>query len=299
MNRTPPQSRPHSPFSAMPAAIAKSGDARCIALPSDGGPHGIFKDYPGAKGGAGVWQTIINQIPPHDVWIEVFAGSGQVTRHKRPAPAANIVVDVDAKVIAAWRNVPGVTAICADARCWLPAYPWTGREVLYCDPPYLRSVRSCPRDYYRHEFASEREHTELLSVLRALPCRVILSGYASPLYTRTLADWRVVTFQAVNRRGRKVTECLWMNFPETLALHDYRFLGRDFRERERIKRKKARWLAKLSRMPLMERAAILDAVAVLTAGNGEGIRKDAGGIITNADGGSHRRKCRGCRTQTP
>ena len=28
--------------------------------------------YPGGKGGAGVLQTIINQQPPHEVYIEPF-----------------------------------------------------------------------------------------------------------------------------------------------------------------------------------------------------------------------------------
>jgi hypothetical protein len=32
--------------------------------------------YPGGKGGAGVYQMIINQIPPHRVYIEPFLGGG-------------------------------------------------------------------------------------------------------------------------------------------------------------------------------------------------------------------------------
>ena len=33
-----------------------------------------------------------------------------------------------------------------------------------------------------------------------------------------------------------MTEYLWCNYPAPMALHDYRYLGKDFRERERIKR---------------------------------------------------------------
>lgn len=110
----------------------------------------IFREYPGAKGGAGVWQTIINQIPPHEVWIEAFAGSGQVTRRKRTAPAANIVIDAAAAVVAAWQeSFPGITSICADALEWLAATRFgvnPSRVVIDCDRPYLRSVRSCQRD---------------------------------------------------------------------------------------------------------------------------------------------------------
>ena len=42
----------------------------------------------------------------------------------------------------------------------------------------------------------------------------------------------------MTRGGRLATEWVWMNYPEPIALHDYRYLGEDFREREPIKRKK-------------------------------------------------------------
>jgi hypothetical protein len=35
---------------------------------------------------------------------------------------------------------------------------------------------------------------------------------------------------------------VWMNFPEPAELHDYRFLGEDYRERQDIKRQRERWL---------------------------------------------------------
>ena len=34
--------------------------------------------YPGGKGGAGVYQTIINNIPPHDTYIETHLGGGNI-----------------------------------------------------------------------------------------------------------------------------------------------------------------------------------------------------------------------------
>ena len=41
--------------------------------------------YPGGKGGAGVYQTIINNIPPHDTYIETHLGGGNILERKRPA----------------------------------------------------------------------------------------------------------------------------------------------------------------------------------------------------------------------
>jgi hypothetical protein len=65
----------------------------------------------------------------------------------------------------------------------------------------------------------------------------------------------------MTRGGRPATEWLWFNFEAPVALHDYRYLGRDFRERERIKRKKLRWTARLERMPALEKQALFSAIA--------------------------------------
>ena len=62
-------------------------------------------------------------------------------------------------------------------------------------------------------------------------------------------------------RGGPAVEYLWFNFPPPVALHDYRYLGANFRERERIKRQKARWTARLLRMPALQRQALLAAIA--------------------------------------
>jgi hypothetical protein len=55
--------------------------------------------YAGGKNGAGVYQTIINLMPPHDVYIEPFLGGGAIMRQKRPAVrfrwAQNDLVSLD------------------------------------------------------------------------------------------------------------------------------------------------------------------------------------------------------------
>ena len=54
----------------------------------------------------------------------------------------------------------------------------------------------------------------------------------------------------------------------------------NFRERERIKRKKLRWTARLKRMPTLERQSLLSAIAE-TAGIGDGARYQ--GSMASAD----------------
>ena len=222
--------------------------------------------YPGGKNGSGVYQWIINQMPPHKIYVEPFLGGGAILRNKRPAPVASIAIDVDARAVQAFTTpIPNLRLICGDALEKLDymqilVEPTT---LVYCDPPYLMSTRSTKQAYYTHEFASEEEHTFLLRILRRLPCMVMISGYASALYDHHLAGWREETFQTVNRAGKPTIEHLWCNFPVPMELHDYRYLGSTFRQRERIKRKQARWRARLAKMESQERYALLSVIADL------------------------------------
>lgn len=50
--------------------------------------------FPGGKAGAGVYQAIINQMPPHKTYYEPFAGGGAILLHKRPA-FDTIICDLD------------------------------------------------------------------------------------------------------------------------------------------------------------------------------------------------------------
>ncbi len=222
--------------------------------------------YSGGKAGSGVFQTIINQIPPHRVYIACFLGHDAILKYKKPA-AASIGIDVDVDVVAWWRvsgpRVPGVTFINGDAISFLKSYDWQGGEFVYADPPYLMSTRSSKGRIYKHEFATEREHNELLDLLRSLPCMVALSGYQSSLYSARLQEWRSISFNAVTRSGKVAREWLWMNYPEPSELHDYRYLGSTFREREKINRQRKRWRARLLRMSRLQRLALLSSIAEL------------------------------------
>jgi DNA adenine methylase len=220
--------------------------------------------YPGGKGGEGVYQTIINRMPPHRVYIEPFLGGGAIMRHKRPA-TLNIGIDADPEAVKAVARA-GIAANgeggfhleAGDGLALLRSYRFAGDELVYCDPPYLFETRTGP--LYTCEFGDTDQHRQLLHILTALPCMVMISGYWSKLYAGRLRNWHSIKFQAMTRGGRPATEWLWCNFPEPVALHDYRHLGAGFRERERIKRKKQRWTSRLHRLPMLERHALLAAI---------------------------------------
>lgn len=104
---------------------------------------------------------------------------------------------------------------------------------------------------------SEQQHKDMINMLRALHCHVMISGYPSKLYDRLLSGWRTVTFTAQTRNG-PATEKLWMNYPEPKELHDYSYYGSDFTDRQRIKRKAQRWVKRFKELPPQERNTILE-----------------------------------------
>lgn len=254
--------------------------------------------YPGGKHGPGVYQQIINQLPPHRVYIEPFLGGGAVLLKKAPA-IVNVGIDADAAAVRRiWPRLrermpteiadpaiadyvarelarlfppsrPGqrtirssgpVFAAVGDALDFLEGYKFTGCELVYCDPPYLHETRNTKRMYGRFEL-DDQAHLRLLAILRRIETNVVLSGYYSSLYGKELKNWRVHSFGTSNRAGQRTTETLWMNYSPPPELHDYRYLGSDRRKRQDIQRKQRRWVDRLRRMPELEREALRGAIA--------------------------------------
>jgi len=178
--------------------------------------------YQGGKGG--VFQKLINLMPPHEVYIETHLGGGAVMRNKRAA-GSNIGIEIDPEVVEMWTKVHpiGFELIHDDAINYLNNYRFTGKELVYCDPPYLRETRKKCERLYKYEYSRE-QHTELLEVLKSLPCMVMISGYESTLYKESLKGWHTHSFRAACHHG-VATEWLWMNYRDPVELHDYRYLG--------------------------------------------------------------------------
>jgi DNA adenine methylase len=157
--------------------------------------------YPGGKAGAGVYQRIINNMPPHRIYIEGFLGGGAVMLAKRPA-IESIGIDADAAVIETWKRylVPtsNLMLVHGDAIEWLANNTLSDDTLIYLDPPYLMSTRRQQRQIYLCELA-DHDHERLLDVIKSLRCMVMLSGYWSELYSDALQGWRTDTFTTRTR----------------------------------------------------------------------------------------------------
>jgi hypothetical protein len=133
--------------------------------------------------------------------------------------------------------------------------PDLGRVVIYCDPPYPLDSRKSPQLRYTFEM-TDHDHEELLTALRFLRVDCLISTYPNDRYAQQLSHWHRTEFQSQTRAGL-ATEWLFYNYPIPAVLHDARFVGNDYREREYIKRKAARWVAKWKELKPHERQHIL------------------------------------------
>lgn len=256
--------------------------------------------YAGGKNGAGVYQTIIRMIPAHAVYVEAFAGSAAIARRIKPA-ARTILMERDlAMVDQLGAALPAALVMGCDAVPELEKLAMGDRLdgwFFYMDPPYLHSTR---RDLalYKFEMADATHHhlvTSVLPALSAAGARFALSGYRSAMYDAAAASsgWVRRDFQAMTRRG-VATESLWMNYdPDAITPHDLRYIGGSFRERERLKRKAGRWVAKILAMPDLERQFILASLADA----GDGSRASASALAVQARA-SPRQQGRGDPTGT-
>ena len=214
----------------------------------------------GSKAVPGLCQALIALMPPHSVYIETHLGSGALMQRKPPA-ARSIGIDLDARAIAAFPGDAAVELVHGCAHAFLDSFPFQGTELVYSDPPYLRSTRRSERRY-RCEY-SPSDHAALLVRLKTLPCQVMVSGHPSALYDEQLAGWRRLAMQVMTH-GVVRTEVVGFNFAPG-QVHWASCAGRNFTDRQRIKRKAANWGRRYRAMPPAERLAVLAAIMAAQA----------------------------------
>lgn len=223
-----------------------------------------FESYPGGKSGSGTYQTIINHIPPHDVYYSLYLGNCGVTRNIRPAAQSHLN-DLDFDVYKTWAglglpvnylltNLPAIE-ILKDITKQLPK-----RRFIFLDPPYRKDSRKSKQDLYRHEM-NDKQHQDLVSQIIAMPQEnILITHYPDPMYNEALKNWNQVDYQSITRNGL-ATERMYFNYTLTDQLHDYRYIGEDFREREALVRQKRNYIKKLNEFEPRLRNWILQELA--------------------------------------
>lgn len=238
-----------------------------------------LETYFGGKGASGTYQKIINQLPPHDVYIEPFLGAGNIMRRKKPAEFLNWGMDLDQTLIDQWLSIPHDENVKISVGCGISLLKSFARGdvfnhdiflpeqtiFIYIDPPYLFETRKDKRKRYNYEL-SDGQHQIILRSITDINndadrtnIFIGISGLYSKLYQEYLNGWRCITFWNQTRHGQQL-EHLWMNYPEPKELHQYNYLGDDYREREKIQNQIRRNVERLERMNPLLRNAIVSAI---------------------------------------
>lgn len=225
-----------------------------------------MEQYAGGKNVS--YREIINLIPPHYTYCELFAGSAAVARHKKPAQR-NVINEIDPSVAYQLQQVNWPTRSKGRTE-WsinnhsafdiLAEAVWTRHKFVYLDPPYLGETRNSQRPIYAYEMMDPEQHEALLKLIKSSPAMIMISGYWSEMYADHLSEWNTHTFEAQTRGGSTKTEWLWMNYPRPNTLHEYTYLGDNFRDREVIKRRVNRTVNKWAKWPELERKATIEAL---------------------------------------
>lgn len=222
-------------------------------------------NYTGNKKVEGLYQQIINLIPPHAWYGSPFAGSDAVFRYKRPSDYSKLN-DIDINVYNAWEKFYGKNlSVGFENSCafdFLKKHQYAQElSFMYCDPPYLESSTASQIQLYDHSLTLQ-EHKKFLSMVRKVKYNCMISHYPCAVYDTALKGWNWKDIP-VCYHGSLQIERLYYNYETPVKLHDYRFLGKDCWERQRIKRKIARHINKLMLLPAVERNAILNSLRTI------------------------------------
>src|SRR5690606_22410703 len=135
-----------------PGTNARAGHARNRMSEHTPFKLPTLKSYPGGKGNEATLRLIINEIPPHRVYMEPFLGGGAIMRHKRPAES-NYGFDLSDIVLKHWKDAPKwVYVEKADGLEYLEnTAQQAGKDVfLFLDPPYIDETLSNGVAPYEH-----------------------------------------------------------------------------------------------------------------------------------------------------
>ncbi len=195
------------------------------------------------------------------MYIGPFPGGGAIMR-RRPPARRSIGVDPDRRAVDGFRCGYPVELHQGCALRFPGTFPFQGREPVYRDPPYVLSTRRGPR---RHRFdCTDDDHVAPAGILRSLPCRVMVSGHPSALCDAHLDGWRPPEVQA-SSQACAVTGKLWPDFGPDRP-HWHTCAGRNFTDRQRIRRSAASRARRYRAMPPAGRLAVPAAVMAVEAG---------------------------------
>lgn len=239
------------------------------------------RSYFGGKGGDGVFQTIINEIPSCDTYWELFAGNASIYRNLLTKAKRSYLLEKDYSQARRLADSLGLQCFSFDFFAvnilnrsmykhdgtfvvWGSAFNLLELKqtsydfpstFIYADPPYPKHTYK-GKSMFSHELTNE-DHQSLLSKLLTLNSKVAICTYPNEQYSTLLSDWRKVEYTSVTRAGKVRLENAFFNYDAPKKLLDTSYIGKDYREREAYKKQQRNWLKNFAEMHPHQQQAII------------------------------------------
>jgi DNA adenine methylase len=232
--------------------------------------------YYGGQNGSGHYQILINHIPKSDVYVEGFLGHSGVINNIHLSPGSMVFgFDRDQRVIDYWRHIYASSSEKFSYGCsYLFCHAdYTAARVVaemirdkslffHFDPPYRNT--SAPKKYL-YDIATDRDFESFLQFVLSMSGshRVMVSHWRDPLFDEHLCaigKFKHIPFRTMSRRG-PIDNGIYINYDAGgIELADKSYVGSDFTDRQRIKRKVERNVKKILAMPELERKILLERI---------------------------------------
>lgn len=216
--------------------------------------------YPGQKKINGVFQAIINEIPKCTDFYEVFCGSAQLSKIIMSiCPDIKIHLnDLDSAVIDKY-SFP--SAVCTNLHSLellsvIEKNDYEG-SIMFIDPPYQHCSRIGNEKLYTFEM-SDQDHIDFFNYVSSSKIKMIIIHPKNCIYDKLInLGWRYKEIK-IRYHNKTSIERIYCNYAVPVELMTYKYIGINFTDRQRIKRKCERFSKKLQLLPVIEREAIIN-----------------------------------------
>lgn len=213
--------------------------------------------YVGNKDFSNVIHFLINRLPLSKRYFSLFHGSGGLEKSSFTKEALFICAEKDPDC-KKYEDPTRSKIEYSDYKDLIEAFVFASEDFIFADPPYEFSTRTSGTKYYKYEFNTS-DSIEFLEYMISLPCKIMITHPKCDLYDKYLKDWSKEEFSYMTRGGW-FKDCAYMNYSRSdIELLNYNALGKDFTDRQRIKRQRANVVNKWKNFdPHIRKAIIKD-----------------------------------------
>lgn len=137
----------------------------------------------------------------------------QINNKEYKCPSCKAWTNYPQQIMEYCRRLQGVIIENRDGMEVIKIYD-TDKTLHYVDPPYVMSTwRKGDKKTYVQTY-TDKEHAQLIELLKQVKGYVILSGYKCDLYMDLLKDWHMEKRETLNQRNQPRTEYIWIS-PKT------------------------------------------------------------------------------------